>query len=180
LIILGIDPGTIICGYGLIEKDNRNMKVIEYGVIHAKVKALPLPDRLKEIYLRLTEVIIRNKPDIAVLESAFYSKNVQSLMKLSHARGVAVLSAAINGVEVAEYSPREVKKSVTGKGNAQKEQVQFMVKRILNIDETPEFFDVTDALAVALCHAYKNEFNFSAPSSWEDYIKKNPERVIKP
>lgn len=178
MIILGIDPGSRICGYGAIEVLSDKIELIEYGVVDVAKKSLEIPERLKEIYIRLKEVSKRTKPDIAALESMFYSKNAQSLMKLSHARGAAILAVAMNDVPVVEYSPREVKKAVSGRGNAGKEQVQFMVKRLLNIDETPEFFDSTDALAVAICHSLRHSYNKGGKNSWGDYIKNNPGRVV--
>jgi crossover junction endodeoxyribonuclease RuvC len=179
LRILGIDPGSVICGYGVIEKNLNSLNVIEYGVIKAKKAHELLPDRLKEIYLRLMKVIERTKPDISALETTFYSRNVQSLTKLSYARAAAMLAVSMNNVQIAEYSPREVKKSVTGKGGASKEQVQFMVKTILKIKETPEYFDVTDALAVALCHSLRSEHTHKAGNSWKEFIKNNPERIAR-
>jgi crossover junction endodeoxyribonuclease RuvC len=178
LKILGIDPGSIICGFGVIEKDNNKLRVLEYGVIKVGLKNELLKDRLRDIYERLLQVIERNKPDAAVLETVFFSKNVQSLTKLSQARGVALLAAAMSNVDVFEYSPREVKKSVTGRGNAAKEQVQFMVRKILNIEETPEFFDATDALGVALCHSFRMNTIAKRADSWSEYIKQHPEKLI--
>ncbi len=177
--ILGIDPGSVICGYGIIEKQVNSLSVVEYGVIKAKKAHVLIPDRLKEIFLRLTKVIERTKPDISAFETTFYSRNVQSLTKLSHARAAAMLAVSMKNINISEYSPREVKKSVTGKGAASKEQVQFMVKTILKINETPEFFDVTDALAVALCHSLRTEHSEKSSNSWKDYIKKHPERIAK-
>jgi crossover junction endodeoxyribonuclease RuvC len=180
MIVLGIDPGSIICGYGVIEKTGNELSLVEYGVIHAKKKEEHLPLRLKEIYSRLEKVIERTSPEYSAFESMFYSKNVQSLIKLSHARAVAVLAAAMRDIPVFEYSPREVKKAVTGNGNASKEQVQFMVRTLLKIEETPEFFDATDALAVAICHAIRSNGFHKASSSWEEFIRQNPDRIIKP
>lgn len=179
MIILGVDPGSIICGYGVIEKNGSKLGLIEYGVVKVKKLHEPLELRLKEIFLRLIQVIERAKPDSSAFESMFYSKNVQSLIKLSHARGASILAAAMNDIPIFEYSPREVKKSVTGRGNAGKEQVQFMVKRILNIEETPEFFDATDALAVAICHSMRVDSPLKKASSWDDFIKNNPNRIYK-
>lgn len=179
MIILGVDPGSVICGWGIIEKQGNNLKLIEYGVVHAKKKQEPLPARLSEIYDRLRSVIQRCPPDAASFESIFFSKNVQSLVKLSYARGVALLAAQSNNIPIFEYSPREVKKSVTGRGSASKEQVQFMVRNMLNISETPEFFDATDALAVAICHSQRIGSVSLKNNSWKDFIEKNPDRVIR-
>ncbi len=176
--VLGIDPGSVICGYGVIESAGNKISLVEYGVIRAKKLNEALPARLKEIYKRLNVVIERTQPDISAFESMFYSKNAQSLIKLSQARASAILSAAMHELDIIEYSPREVKKSITGNGNAGKQQVQFMVRTLLDINETPEFFDSTDALAVAICHVYKNKQPGSKSSSWAEFIKNNPERVI--
>jgi crossover junction endodeoxyribonuclease RuvC len=177
--ILGIDPGSRICGYGVIEIHGNSLELIEYGVVKVNKKNAPLPNRLLEIYNRLTEVIKRTSPDIATFESLFYSKNVQSLVKLSHARAVAVLAAVENDLHISEFTPREIKKSVSGNGNAGKEQVQFMVKTILGIKETPEFYDVTDALAVAICHSIRSDSKTQSVKSWKEFIEQNPDRIVK-
>ncbi len=177
--ILGIDPGSRICGYGVIEAKDNSVRVIEYGIIRVHKKNAELPERLLEIYKRLTEVIKRTEPEVAAFESLFFSKNVQSLVKLSHARGVAVLAAVENKLDISEFSPREIKKSVSGNGNAGKEQVQFMVKTILGIDETPDFYDVTDALAVAVCHSIRSNKQMSGVKSWKEFVEQNPDRIVK-
>jgi crossover junction endodeoxyribonuclease RuvC len=178
MIILGIDPGSINCGYGVIDYTNKKYRLIEYGVIKAKKISEDFPERLKAIHLKINEVIIRNNPDVAVFETIFYAKNIQSTIKLSHARSVAILSASLSNVAIDEYSPMEVKKSVTGRGNASKEQVQFMVKKMLSIEETPELFDATDALAVAICHCNNIGISSKKSKSWSDFIKDNPGKVI--
>ena len=177
--VLGIDPGSIICGYGVIDSEKGNLSLVEYGVIHAKKKDETYPLRLKEIFERLLQVIERTMPDEAAYESMFFSKNVQSLIKLSQARAVAMLAATLREIPVVEYSPREVKKSVTGRGAADKQQVQYMVKNILKIEETHEFFDATDALAVAMCHAFRFKSNSPKSKNWKDFIQNNPDRIVK-
>ncbi len=177
--VLGIDPGSIICGYGVIDYDGRKLDLVEYGVIKAAKKDEAFPMRLKEIFERLTQVIDRVLPDESAFESIFFGKNVQSMMKLSHARAAAMLAATLREVPIREYAPREVKKSVTGLGSAGKEQVQYMVKKLLNISETHEFFDATDALAVAICHTMRFDKASSQGSSWESYIKNNPDKIVK-
>ncbi len=177
--ILGIDPGSRICGFGVVEKDKSSIKLVEYGIVKLDAKHDKLEQRLVEIYLRLKQVIIRTKPDTTAIESLFFAKNVQSLVKLAHARGVAVLAAAEADLPISEYSPREIKKSVTGNGNASKEQVQFMVKTILGFSETPESFDVTDALAVAICHAIRSDSPTKSAKSWKEYIELNPDKITK-
>jgi crossover junction endodeoxyribonuclease RuvC len=177
--ILGVDPGSIFCGYGVIEKTGQKLSVVEYGVIRAKKKHDDLNYRLKEIINRLTEVIIRTEPDESAFETMFFAKNVQSLIKLSHARAVAVLSAVLKDIPIHEYSPREVKKSVTGRGSAGKEQVQFMIQNLLQIQETPELFDVSDALAVAVCHSLKRDLPITSSNNWKEFLKNHPERIVK-
>lgn len=177
--ILGIDPGSVICGYGVIELSGSKIILVEYGIIKAKKKEEEFPLRLKEIFNRLTSVIERHLPDETALESVFFSKNPQSLMKLSHARAVAMLASTMREIPVQEYSPREVKKAVTGNGNASKQQVEFMVKSLLKIKESQDFFDATDALAVALCHAYRWKLNAAPIKSWKDFATRNPDKIVK-
>lgn len=176
--ILGIDPGSIICGYGVVEKNGSKIELIEYGVINLKKISTDLSERLKEIYTRLQRVIINSEPHAAALEATFYSKNPQSLIKLSHARAAAMLSCKMANLDINEYSAKEVKKSVSGNGNASKEQVSFMVRKILNIPETPEFFDATDALAVALCHSFRENLPKSGKDGWKTFLAENPDRII--
>lgn len=155
--IIGIDPGSVICGYGVIDVHGSSMTVVEYGVVHVKRRSSTFAERLTEIHARLHAVMQRTSPDECALEQVFYAKNVKSIVQLSHARGVAMLACAQCGLEPTEYTPMQVKRSVTGRGAASKEQVSAMVQAILKIDETPEFHDVTDALAVAICHAVNGE-----------------------
>lgn len=179
MVILGIDPGSVFCGYGLINKSGNNFSLIEYGVIKAKKINPEMPERMKEIYRRISQVIERNKPDAAVLETTFYSKNVQSLIKLSYARASAILAISFQNIPIFEYSPREIKQSVTGRGNSSKEQVQYMVKNMLKIEETTELFDATDALAAALCYGFRCSTLKSKTKNWNDFIKQNPDRIVK-
>lgn len=178
--IIGIDPGSVVCGYGVVEKDKREIRLVEYGVVQAKKISIDLPKRLVEIYDRIETVIRRSSPDAAAFESLFFSKNAQTLMKLSHARAAALVSAARCGLPIAEYAPREIKKSVTGNGNASKEQVSYMVRSMLGIDETPEFFDATDALAIAICHSARMQSGGAKPKSWSEFVESRPGMVINP
>ncbi|MCX6139518.1 MAG: crossover junction endodeoxyribonuclease RuvC [Candidatus Kapabacteria bacterium] len=185
--ILGIDPGSVICGYGVIDVNGSDMTLVEYGVVAMKRRTTSFPGRLREIHDRLTAVIQRTKPDVCSIEKMFYAKNVLSLTQLAHARGVAVLVCAQAGHDPIEYTPMQVKRSVTGRGAAPKEQVQHMVRAILSIEETHEFFDATDALAVAICHAVnggppekiKRGGAVSKRQAWKDFVEKNPARVKK-
>lgn len=183
--ILGIDPGSVHCGYGVIDTDGSAMRLVEYGVISVKRRNNSFPKRLNDIHHRLSAVIERTQPEVCSMEKVFYAKNVLSIVQLSHARGVAMLACAQAGHEPVEYTPMQVKRSVTGRGAATKEQVQHMVRAILQIDETPEFFDATDALAIAICHAVnggpppaaKRGGKVSKRTAWKDYVENNPSRV---
>jgi len=180
MIFMGIDPGSVICGYGVIEKTGKDtFKVLEYGVVEARKRYESMPQRLGMIYEHLIQVIDRTLPDEISLEATFYAKNAQSLIKLSHARGVAMLAGNQRSVPVIEYSAKEVKRAVTGNGNASKEQVGFMVKSLLHIDDDNTFFDSTDALAVALCHGMKRSTPKQSAKSWSQFIHENPNRIKK-
>lgn len=180
MIFMGIDPGSVICGYGVIEKTGKDtFKVLEYGVVEARKRYESMPQRLGMIYEHLIQVIDRTLPDEISLEATFYAKNAQSLIKLSHARGVAMLAGNQRSVPVIEYSAKEVKRAVTGNGNASKEQVGFMVKSLLHIDDENTFFDSTDALAVALCHGMKRSTPKQSAKSWSQFIQENPNRIKK-
>jgi crossover junction endodeoxyribonuclease RuvC len=148
--IFGIDPGTIVTGYGLIEKKKSRYAGIDFGEIKTK-KDQVLSRRLEDIYNRLFEIIQDVRPEAIALEDIFYGKNVKSLIKQGHVRGIIILAASHAGIPVFEYSPLEVKKAVVGYGMADKAQVQQMVKAILNLAEIPPP-DAADALAMALCH----------------------------
>jgi len=150
LIVLGIDPGSRITGYGVIEKKRQGIISVTDGEITAKGNE-PLSARLKKIYDNLIEIMGVFTPDAVALEDIFYGKNVKSLIKLGHVRGVIILAASHNSIPIFEYTPLEVKKAVVGYGRAEKSQVQKMVKAILNLNEIPSV-DTSDALAVAICH----------------------------
>lgn len=159
MIILGIDPGSYNVGYGILQIEKR--KIVAAGcdtiVINRKTQ---LTERLVEIHSGIDKIIAEYKPDIAVVETIFYGKNIKSAFTLGHARGVIMLAIAQHNIEIAEYSPREVKKSVVGNGNASKEQVEYMVQKILNLNSKPKTEDAADALAIALCQYNKNKFNY--------------------
>ena len=151
--ILGVDPGTLTCGYAILESDGHSSRALDYGVVRSRDEALPV--RLKVIYEGLLVVIDRWEPDVAAVESAFFGKNARSALKIGEGRGVALLAAASRGLPVVEYAPAEVKKSVVGTGRAHKSQVQEMVRLILSLPELPEPEDAADALAIALCHSHR-------------------------
>jgi crossover junction endodeoxyribonuclease RuvC len=154
--IIGIDPGSRITGYGIIEKIGNKNSFIACGVIKPDPK-LPFSTRLKEIHDGIETIIWKQKPQRAAIEDIFVSKNARSALKLGHARGAIIIAAINNGVSVAEYTPRLVKQSVVGYGNAAKTQVQHMVRALLNLPGTPSE-DAADALAVAICHANHNNW----------------------
>jgi crossover junction endodeoxyribonuclease RuvC len=184
IIILGVDPGTLMTGYGVIQATERGARALEYDVIKNRSdRSMPL--RLKAIYAALSEVIDRHHPDEFAIETAFYGKNAQSALKLGHARGVSILAAVSREIPTSEYSPRAIKKAVVGNGAASKEQVQAMVIALLRLKETPKLFDATDALAVALCHYQRSRHpvpgggrrSTGRSESWKSFIESHPEKV---
>ena len=152
--IIGIDPGLIQTGYGIINVSNNQTYLIDYGIIKPPVKD-SLANRLLTIYNDVCEIISNYEPQIFAIEEVFYGKNVQSAMRLGQARGASMVAAASKGISIYEYSARKVKQSVTGNGNAHKSQIQFMVKAKLQLDHNPEPMDAADALAIALCHDHQ-------------------------
>ena len=178
MIIIGIDPGTIITGIGIIESDGGNTIALYYDSLKLdKYSFYPL--RLKKIYEKLIEVIDKYHPDEFSIETAFFGKNVQSALKIGQARGVSILAAVNREIPISEYSPREIKKSVTGNGAASKEQVAYMVKNILKLKQSPKLLDTSDALAIAICHRNRITNPRSKFIDWKSYIESHPEKVIK-
>ncbi len=177
--LLGVDPGTNVLGYAVIEIDNKNIRLVEMGVVnmgHLDEHQL----KLKKIFLRLKEIIFHHKPKEMAIEAPFYGKNVQSMLKLGRAQGVAIAAAITSGVEVTEYAPRKIKQSVTGNGNASKEQVAAMLVNILNKTIKSETLDATDALAAAVCHYYQSTSKLGGKkrySGWGDFLKDNPDKI---
>jgi crossover junction endodeoxyribonuclease RuvC len=157
LIILGIDPGSYNCGYGIIQVEKNKVIAAGCGIIKIS-PSLPLAERLVKIYEDMNTIIEENKPDIAAVETIFYGKNIKSAFTLGHARGVILLALAGKGIDIVDFTPREVKKAVVGNGNASKEQVEYMVQKILNLKLTHKLKDASDALAVALCQFNKKKF----------------------
>jgi crossover junction endodeoxyribonuclease RuvC len=180
MIILGVDPGTNFTGFGIIECDWNNFSRIINGVIKLpSQKSLPL--KLEIIYDEIVKIICRFKPDEFAIETAFYGKNVQSAMKIGYARGASLLAAVHNNIPTSEYSPREIKKSVVGRGAASKEQVSYMIKNLLELKEEKMRYDESDALAVALCHAFRiTRHNGTAKKGkdWKAFVETYPERII--
>jgi crossover junction endodeoxyribonuclease RuvC len=187
---LGVDPGTIIMGYGIIKCTASGMELLDMDVLK--------PGAHKDIYKRLhlihetiTGLIIKYKPTDFAIEAPFFGKNVQSMLKLGRAQGVAIAAAMQAGLSVAEYSPKKVKQSVTGNGNADKKQLWQMLQRLLQIRDEPRYFDASDAVGVALCHHFNSKLLAPAASktnkkpagkktaSWESFVTQNPGRVKK-
>lgn len=175
-VILGLDPGTSVMGYGVIMVDRDGPRILQFGVIHlSKFESHEL--RLKKIFERVLSLVDEFNPDEVALEAPFYGKNVQSMLKLGRAQGVAMSAALSREVPITEYAPKKVKQSVTGNGNASKEQVARMLMTILRIAELPKLLDSTDALAVALCHHYQGKPRSSRSKSWEAFVRDNKDRV---
>lgn len=152
--ILGIDPGSGSTGYGIIETDGIKHAPVLFGAIKTPSRK-PFHERLLKIYTDLSDILAREKAEVMAIEEVFYAANVQSALRLGHARGVALLVAAQNGMPVCEYSPLEIKSAVVGFGRAEKAQIQMMVRLLLNLPELPSPDDAADALAVAICHAHR-------------------------
>lgn len=177
MIIIGVDPGTVVTGFGIVKLNKNQLTYVIQGAIKPSSR-LTLPCKLEVIYNELDKYIKIYKPDEFAIESAFFGKNVQSAMKIGYARGVAMLAAVHNGLPVSEYSPREVKKSVVGNGAASKRQVQYMINHILSLEEKKMLFDESDALAIATCHAFRVKSAVPKAKSWKAFIEANPGRVI--
>lgn len=182
-IILGIDPGTLVMGYGLIGINKNQPELISLGIIKLeKVDDHTL--RLKRIFDRTTALIDQYAPDELAIEAPFFGKNVQSMLKLGRAQGVAIAAAITREMVVNEYSPKKIKQSITGNGNASKEQVAIMLQRMLRFNETPEFLDATDGLAAAYCHYLQRNpgkgGNDKKFNSWSAFVSANPGKLKKP
>ena len=153
MLVLGIDPGTAITGYGLVREDDEGLALVGYGVITTPA-GQPLPERLQTIYRGLADVIREHQPEQAAVEELFFSRNVRTALSVGHARGVVLLALADAGLQVYEYKPLEVKQAITGYGGADKQQVQEMVRMLLDLERVPQPDDAADAVAVAVCHIH--------------------------
>jgi crossover junction endodeoxyribonuclease RuvC len=174
--IMGVDPGAVITGYGIIDQRGSSLRVVDSGII-AMRSSQALALRLQTIYDTLLGVIDRHAPDEFCIETAFYGKNVRSTLTLGHVRGVALLAAAHRQLGIAEYSPREVKKAVTGSGAAAKQQMAYMVTRLLGLARAFASSDEADALGIALCHASRVSSPRQRYSNWSQFAAAHPERV---
>lgn len=181
-IILGIDPGTNVMGYGLLGVNAGKPQMIVMGVIKFARDADHYM-RLRHIHERITSIVTTYLPDEVAIEAPFFGKNVQSMLKLGRAQGVAIAAALLRDVPVHEYAPLTIKQSITGCGSATKERVAGMLKHLLKIPEEkmPDLLDATDALAVALTHFYETGKPQIAkgPKNWADFLAKNPDRIVK-
>jgi crossover junction endodeoxyribonuclease RuvC len=189
-IIIGVDPGTQVLGYGVIRicggqnHGGKEIELVQYGVIHlSKYSTHQL--KLKKIFDRISQLIDDYLPDEMAIEDPFFGKNAQSMLKLGRAQGVSMAAALAKNIPIVEYSPRKIKQSVTGNGNASKEQVAFMLEKILKQELSREFMDATDGIAIAICHHY--HANAPAPvttagkkakkGGWGAFVSENPERL---
>ena len=179
-IILGIDPGTTIMGYGIIHVKKAKMELLAIGVL-ALHKLDDHPLKLKKIFERTLGLIEEYKPDELAVEAPFFGKNVQSMLKLGRAQGVAIAAALYRNVPIFEYSPKKIKQSITGSGNASKEQVAAMLKSMFNIQEMPKDLDATDGLAAAVCHYFQKGQLVKGKSytGWKAFLTENNDRVVK-
>ncbi len=176
--ILGVDPGTLITGFGIIQYDKNKLSYITSGIIKPP-KTNNMGERLRVIYDDLFSLIKTYEPEEFAIETAFYGKNIQSTMKIGYARGVSILAAVQNNINTAEYSPRTIKQAVVGKGAASKKQVQFMITRLLALGDKDKMFDETDALAVAVCHAFKSTEIISSGKNWKTFVENNPDLIVR-
>lgn len=181
--ILGVDPGTNVLGYAILHVEGNSLKVIHFGVIKLE-KYGEHQEKLKEIFLQLQEIIETYRPVQMAIESPFYGKNVQSMLKLGRAQGVSMAAAMTMGLEIEEYAPKKVKQSITGNGNASKEQVAAMLETILKIQIQSDHLDATDALGVAVCHFNQKGFpktttkgRKSKKADWSSFVKENPDKI---
>lgn len=171
-IILGIDPGTNIMGYGIIHEKGKNIELIAIGIIDMQ-KMEGHFNKLKHIFDRTIQLIDGYNPDELAIESPFQGKNVQSMLKLGRAQGAAIAAALNRTIPIYEYAPRKIKLAITGNGNASKEQVATMLQKTLKIADMPDKLDATDGLAAAMCHYYQRESLISGAKhkSWAEYVK---------
>ncbi|MEO0627617.1 MAG: crossover junction endodeoxyribonuclease RuvC [Bacteroidota bacterium] len=177
--ILGIDPGTTVLGYAVIEIHPKSRRVLELGTLKLD-KFKDHPRRLQQIHKRISRVIDTHKPSILAIEAPFFGKNPQSMLKLGRAQGVCMATAMTAGLEVFEYAPRKIKQSVAGNGNASKEQVAAMLENEFVLDTSRYLADATDALATAVCHYYQSKSplaGYGGKGGWEAFLRDNQDRI---
>jgi len=179
MIILGIDPGSLVTGFGVIESEDNKERLIAQGTIRLDRKASH-QNRLRTIYEELHILIKEHLPDMCAIEMPVYGNNAQSMLKLGRAQAAAMLASLNLQIPITEYTPKEVKKAVTGNGNATKEQVRYMIRSILVISEEIEIgLDASDALAVGMCHIHRGETqNRKTHQTWDSFLRANPDRIV--
>ena len=185
-IILGIDPGTAVMGYGLVKETGPKIELIALGVVKMNVADDHML-KLQRIFEKTVALIDNYHPDCLAIEAPFYGKNIQVMLKLGRAQGVAMAAALSRNIEITEYAPRKIKQSITGNGSATKEQVAAMLQNLLKFSETPDFLDATDGLAVAVCHSFQRISTGSKSGSgskksysgWDTFVKDNAKRIVK-
>ncbi|MEO1219128.1 MAG: crossover junction endodeoxyribonuclease RuvC [Bacteroidota bacterium] len=177
-IILGIDPGTVIMGFGVVKQVREHVEILHYESIHLSTYATHAL-KLQKIFQHTLCLVKAWEPDEVALEAPFYGKNVQAMLKLGRAQGVAMAAALAREVSITEYAPRKVKQAITGNGHASKEQVAQMLAKMLRWPDLPGQPDATDALAVAVCHAYQDGKVTASPCTWGQWLQKNPTRMMK-
>jgi crossover junction endodeoxyribonuclease RuvC len=177
-IIFGIDPGTNIMGYGLILNKGKKIELINMGILKLSGYSDHFT-KLKRIFESTIRIIDEYHPDELAIETQFFGKNVQSMLKLGRAQGVAISAALYRDIPVFEYSPRKIKQSITGRGAASKEQVSAMLQNLLSLKQEPESYDASDGLAVAVCHVFQKDkpTDGKSYSGWKSFISDNPDRV---
>ena len=177
-IILGIDPGTTMIGYGVVRGSGKTPAYVDMGAVDLKREGDHYM-KLRKIYERTIELMEKYLPDEVAIEAPFYGKNVQSMLKLGRAQGVAMAAVLSRDIPVFEYAPRKIKLSITSAGDASKEQVAGMLMRMFNLKEMPKNLDATDGLAAAVCHFYQNGIILpkAGAKNWEEFIRKNPDRI---
>lgn len=177
---MGIDPGTLLMGFGLIEVAGNKVTLIEMDVLKLSSKK-DAYERLRLIHYKVCDLVKIHGPHELAIEAPFFGKNIQSMLKLGRAQGVAIAAAMQLGIPVTEYSPRKIKQSITGNGNSDKQQVMKMLQRILHFADDPKYLDATDALAVALCHHFQDNKLMNSTgkkmNGWKDFLVKNPGRI---
>lgn len=179
--IIGIDPGTNILGYGIIEVESKHPHYVDMGVFDLRKIHDPF-EKLANIFSGVDELLAEHQPDYLAVESPFYGKNAQVILKLGRAQGAALTAAVMRGIPVAEYAPRKAKIAICGNGAASKEQVSIMIQKTLKVELDPKYLDATDALAIALCHYYQLTSPLAAvsgSSSWKSFLEQNPDRIKK-
>ncbi len=179
--ILGIDPGTNILGYGVICIDSKGPHYVDMGVFDLRKITDPF-EKLANIFAGVSELLEIHKPDELAVESPFYGKNAQVILKLGRAQGAALTAAVMKGIPVAEYAPRKAKIAICGNGAASKEQVAMMIQKTLKVELNPKHLDATDALAIALCHHYQMSNPLAGTggkTDWKKFLENNPDRIKK-